>query len=236
MTLFTALPHLEAYDLRALQRLERRILVRPDTGCWEWQGAHTPTGYGMLSYVPTKRRWEYAHRLAYRLTVGPIPEGAQLDHFRCDNPPCCNPSHVRPVSARENTLRSSSPSALNAAKRACSRGHEYTETTLWTSATGKRRCRICDRVRARDAYTARKEVNKVQGRGAPKTPDQCPAGHPYDSQNTYVCPNGSFRCRECARLRGIARRAGLRSNASRGSAGVVSTSLSPSIGPQEVQP
>lgn len=29
----------------------------------------------------------------------------------------------------------------------------------------------------------------------------CPAGHPYDEQNTYRTPNGHRRCRSCANLR-----------------------------------
>jgi hypothetical protein len=58
------------------------------TGCWEWSGFRNLArgGYG---YVEGRR----AHRVAWELANGPIPEGLHVCH-RCDNPPCCNPSHL----------------------------------------------------------------------------------------------------------------------------------------------
>jgi len=66
-----------------------RILVTP-SGCWEWQGARHPLGYGYVRWEG--KRW-YAHRLVYTLTVGPIPHGLLVLHH-CDNPPCCNPTDL----------------------------------------------------------------------------------------------------------------------------------------------
>lgn len=62
----------------------------PDS-CWEWTGARMPRGYGAIR-MPG-RIHGYAHRAAWIAEYGPIPIGMCVCH-RCDNPPCCNPSHL----------------------------------------------------------------------------------------------------------------------------------------------
>lgn len=73
----------------------------PDA-CWEWQGTRYAGGYGQCWDVARQRNGG-AHRIAYETLVGPIPEGMDILHT-CDNPPCCNPAHLRPGSHRENML------------------------------------------------------------------------------------------------------------------------------------
>ena len=60
----------------------------PDV-CWEWLGYVKPEGYGRLRY---QKRDYLAHRLAYHLAIGD-PGGLHVCHH-CDNPLCCNPSHL----------------------------------------------------------------------------------------------------------------------------------------------
>ena len=67
-------------------------------GCWLWTDHHDECGYG--KYRANKRMF-LAHRFSYEIHNGQIPEGKEIMH-RCDNPPCCNPAHLRAGSHKEN--------------------------------------------------------------------------------------------------------------------------------------
>lgn len=119
--------------------------------CWLWT-ASTNNGYGSISLGARKR--VQAHRFAYELLVGPIPDGLELDHL-CRVRHCVNPAHLEPVTARENQLRSLSVSGINAAKTHCIWGHEYTpENTYIRPCDGGRDCRACRSRRDRDRRAA----------------------------------------------------------------------------------
>jgi hypothetical protein len=110
--------------------------------CWEWLGARNPSGHGRF-WVNGKNT--PAHRFAYELAYGLIPDGAHLDHL-CRNPSCVRPDHLEPVSLWENLRRSSGQVAvLNAAKTHCKRGHEFTPENTYIAPSGSRSCRTCMR-------------------------------------------------------------------------------------------
>lgn len=76
-----------------LPRFEAK--VEKTDGCWRWLGAKHGKGYGHFK-MPTGKgdgRIEKAHRTAYNLYVGEIPDGLMVLH-RCDNPSCVNPDHL----------------------------------------------------------------------------------------------------------------------------------------------
>lgn len=124
--------------------------VRRSDGCWEWTAARTAAGYGAFGVTSSSTR--LAHRVAYELEVGPIPDGQHV-HHACENTLCVRPSHLRAVSPREHIALSRRHSAN---QTECRRGHPFEGENIYVvAATGARRCRECVRIRER-AYTKRR--------------------------------------------------------------------------------
>lgn len=123
--------------------------------CWLFAGYVNSLGYGQLFYrTDGKRKSDYVHRASYETFVSQIPEGLVIDHL-CKNRSCINPSHLEPVTARENTLRGDGV-ILNKIKTHCPKGHEYTPENTTQYSTIWRRCRECDKQRHKEYYAKNK--------------------------------------------------------------------------------
>lgn len=75
---------------RLAQRFWAKVAIGGDEDCWPWTGRLNENGYGVFDLDSTPN---IASRIAYMLANGVDPSEAMVCHS-CDNPPCCNPSHL----------------------------------------------------------------------------------------------------------------------------------------------
>jgi len=145
------------------ERFWEKVEEDPATGCWLWTASRGRGGYGNFSVGPGRPLGPHqrrsrgrgpgprlcsvvAHRHAYRQLVGPIPSWLQVHHV-CVNPSCVNPEHLELATPRDNTLASNNPTANNARKTHCLRGHPLSGSNLYRFPSGRRGCRTCGRRR-----------------------------------------------------------------------------------------
>lgn len=135
--------------------LEDRLLhflpERPDGACWIFDGALNHGGYGVFSVRPRGgvAKQYRAHRVAFELWVGPIPDGFTVDHVRaqgCVSRACCNPAHLEAVTDAENALRGDGPPARVARRDRCVNGHPF-DMTRRVGDKVYRDCSTCRRAR-----------------------------------------------------------------------------------------
>lgn len=129
------------------ERFFAKVVAGPNN-CWIWTGA-VRAGYPTFTVDGPRgacTRSVGAHRWSWEYANGAIPEGLQIDHVKdrgCTSKLCVNPSHLEPVTPRENSLR------YTRTIRYCPAGHEHNETNTRICKDGKRACRACERERAR---------------------------------------------------------------------------------------
>lgn len=132
-------------------RWEDRFKVMPN-GCHRWLGYLSRNGYGRIqaNYKSTG-----AHRYFYEKANGKIPDGFEIDHL-CGNRACVNAEHLEAVTHFENIMRGNGPSAVNARKIHCKRGHvllgDNLEIGTHPSGLPNRRCKACRRTKERERY------------------------------------------------------------------------------------
>jgi len=79
--------------------------IEKSEGCWEWRGYLNRWGYGNLLVSGKKIQ---AHRFAYEVQNGSIPEGMQIDHT-CRNPACVRGDHLRIATHKQNQENKTGP-------------------------------------------------------------------------------------------------------------------------------
>jgi hypothetical protein len=119
--------------------------VTKGDSCWTWRGWHSTEGYGGFT-GRDGHSTVYAHRVAYELTTGPIPDGYHIDHL-CRNRGCCNPDHLEPVEPVVNWMRGESLTLKNSQKTHCLRGHLLAGDNVYENIRG-RQCKACHKHRA----------------------------------------------------------------------------------------
>ena len=112
-----------------------RIEVIPESGCWIFLGHLNKDGYGKARF---HGKVKYVHQITYKLFVGEIDEGLELDHLcrvRC----CANPWHLEAVPHRINSGR------MVKRPSHCKSGHLFSEENTYITTKGHRQCRTCNR-------------------------------------------------------------------------------------------
>lgn len=146
--------------------VQPNVTVDPDSGCFRVGAGNgiwlNSGGYAMAGGTGI-------HRIVYMECVGPIPDDKPvLDHVKlwgCRWRDCSLPSHLQPCTVRENTLRGSGLTAVNAARTACSTcSAPYDGPNLYVYPDGRRDCRAC-RTLARERYAERRVIAAAQADG-----------------------------------------------------------------------
>ena len=122
------------------------MYVNKTDTCWLWTGMLHKDGYG---FGKVDGKMTLMHRWAYKLLVGPIPEGMTLDHT-CRVRNCVNPAHLEPVTNGENQNRGLNTYAI---RTHCKSGlHDITIPGSVTHyPSGNPQCTECLKVSSRRA-------------------------------------------------------------------------------------
>jgi HNH endonuclease len=92
--------------------------------CWEWTGYRNVKGYGQIKLSDGKV--DRTHRVALRSTGVKVGFGDVVMH-KCDNPPCCNPSHLSVGTIEGNTADMVAKNRHSSAKGSKSANSKLTE-------------------------------------------------------------------------------------------------------------
>lgn len=81
-----------------LQLVKVRCVIDEASKCWVWKDAKSDGGYAVANI--RQKMWRVTRYILF-VKSGELHEAAL---HSCDNPPCCNPAHLRWGTKHENTL------------------------------------------------------------------------------------------------------------------------------------
>lgn len=113
------------------KRFWKKVDRRGPDECWPWTAGRHRQGYGLIGLTGMST---LAHRVAYTLVVGPIPDGLLVRH-RCDNPPCCNPAHLE-LGTQTDNMRDAAVRGRNTARLTAG---DVAHIRVWARAGFKQR-------------------------------------------------------------------------------------------------
>lgn len=133
-----------------------KCVEQSENYCWEWKskfrggyghaaaGVRTPHGTTVI-----------AHRGSYMLSVGPIPDGYEVDHL-CFNGACVRPDHLEAVPPLVNQRRAHG-TGRDERPDHCAHGHLMTDENSVPRLDARRpACRTCVNERSRRSAERRK--------------------------------------------------------------------------------
>lgn len=122
-----------------LDLFPKYVIPEPNTGCWLCTAANNQRGYGRIRIADG--RMVTAHRYSYEISVGPIPDGLELDHL-CRQTCCVNPDHLEPVTPFENGRRAGISCEIERNFH-CRKGHKRTSENTRFKSNGNKVCIDC---------------------------------------------------------------------------------------------
>jgi len=114
----------EVADSRFPDRFLSKVRKNSETGCWLWIGAtkfppgHPEHSYGQFCTRTDRKSFVSAHKYAFQIAKGPVPDGLELDHT-CQVKLCVNPEHLEPVTHAENCKRRPRSGPMPKRRTAC---------------------------------------------------------------------------------------------------------------------
>jgi hypothetical protein len=161
------------------ERLQRKIMPEPMSGCWIWIGAQRD-GYGLVNkYIDGQQVGNTAYREVFESVNGKVPEGLELDHT-CNPRQCVNPAHLEPVTHIVNMDR--------AKRRRLERRHcEHCDLHIGTSGIQVGSFTLC--MTCGDMEIKKRNYNSLY----------CPSGHQKSENSVLYWSNGkrNLQCGSC---------------------------------------